>query len=626
MAVMSYESDTCLLDRWTEENNAIVNKWKQHNDKGDCVEQGSRLLKSCYEASLQLLQMIQGVPAVHDRVQLELAVVYNFCMFSFSQTQLTEAEILLTHSLERALGAEGCDGPPPSNPPVFWRVVLESLGPMSSLCSSLLQLLCVQWAFWLSTVRLGHILELQGELLSLFEGLGLDERDDTRKAGEEGLETSAVRPALVIHPRELKDLLHICTVIAQGAELLCEGRWSEALTILQRDPSPLTPRDLFAQIHTLTGLCLSSMGHPHSALQCFRKALETDVRCVSALQQSVLVYRQLGNTQAEIQALRLLHSVLMLPPASQPTVASGPLIAPAILLPGQSLSSLLSVPSALSVLHCLAQKCVLHGSVSEGVEHYLDLLAALQSDQQMSQVLSEAPSLPRLPELYLETGSSLLMAQRPDDCLVLCDEVISKTVDLLPERLRLEEPLEDPMEESGHDSADRLGLVLWCGAAYLLQAHCYSHLKDWKQAVTLYTRCISLLMKVCVVQTGCVKQGLGVRNLQRLKGLALAGRGISFIHRDQNREALRDLQLSLQAASGCASAGLWLTEVLWRLGRRREAVACWEENQSSSSPPLLQDAPLYLLDPQTGPSLDPADLRGRMEEFTKTQQHQGLPL
>lgn len=45
------------------------------------------------------------------------------------------------------------------------------------------------------------------------------------------------------------------------------------------------------------------------ALQCYRKALETDSRCVCALYQSILIYRELGNTQAEIQALRLLHSV-----------------------------------------------------------------------------------------------------------------------------------------------------------------------------------------------------------------------------------------------------------------------------------------------------------------------------
>lgn len=46
------------------------------------------------------------------------------------------------------------------------------------------------------------------------------------------------------------------------------------------------------------------------------------------------------------------------------------------------------------------------------------------------------------------------------------------------------------------------------------------------------------------------KQGTDLCILQRLKGLSLAGRGISFAHTDQLREALRDLQLSLQAFPG----------------------------------------------------------------------------
>ena len=51
----------------------------------------------------------------------------------------------------------------------------------------------------------------------------------------------------------------------------------------------------------------------------------------------------------------------------------------------------------------------------------------------------------------------------------------------------------------------------------------------------------------------------GLLALRRLKGLALAGRGISFTQRDQLREALRDLQLSLQASAGkhLSSAVFW---------------------------------------------------------------------
>lgn len=151
------------------------------------------------------------------------------------------------------------------------------------------------------------------------------------------------------------------------------------------------------------------------ALHCYKLALETDTLCVCALYRAVLVYGQVGNTQAEIQALGLLHSVsnavctgdkeryafilfhlflklwhlfwemkpmhikvhvcalvvwcvvkhersLVPQTLTLPSVTEPPhLLSPASLLRSQSLSSLLSVPSAQSVLHTVAQKCALSG-------------------------------------------------------------------------------------------------------------------------------------------------------------------------------------------------------------------------------------------------------------------------
>lgn len=48
------------------------------------------------------------------------------------------------------------------------------------------------------------------------------------------------------------------------------------------------------------------------------------------------------------------------------------------------------------------------------------------------------------------------------------------------------------------------------------------------------------------------KCGTHLSVLRRLKGLSLAGRGISFLQTEQLREALRDLQLSLHALPGIA--------------------------------------------------------------------------
>ncbi|KAK5871396.1 hypothetical protein PBY51_004280 [Eleginops maclovinus] len=619
-----------LLDRWIQENNELVSKWKQQERGGDALgrdqSQNQTHLRWCSSEFHKLLRKIQGIPPLADHTQLELTVVYNACVCFTAQSQFSEAELLLKQSTERVLhihsSSTGSDAVA-SDPHLFWRTVLTSVG-NTVLTPCVLRLLCLQWAIWLSTCQLKSIQEFQNELVSVFERLSAEVWD---KGRSEPRGKSSDTPLLVIDPRKLIELLQICTYIAQGAEGLSEGRSSEALSGLQTASSLPAPRILIAYTHLLSGSCLAHMGCPQMALQCHRKALETDHRCVCALYQSMLIYRQLGNTQAEIQALRLLHSTLMLPSATESPLAGTDLLSPSLLLHSQSLSSMLSVPSALSVLHNLALKCVLHGRVSEGVEYYLNLLAALQSEDQLG-VHAGNPPLPRLPELYLQAGAALLMAQRPADCMALCDEVITTTLELLPERVVLEEPDEEC--EAGSralcgGSEDRVGMLLWASAAYLLQGHCHTHLKDWKQAVTQYTRCFNLLVKVRLKKRGFQpqipsadmvgKQGTDLCFLQRLKGLSLAGRGISFTQTDQLKEALRDLQLSLQAFPECVAAGLWCGEVLWRLSRRREAASCWEKTWSFTPQSTEASLSVYLHEPQSGPQLDSMELRRRIQEL-----------
>lgn len=129
--------------------------------------------------------------------------------------------------------------------------------------------------------------------------------------------------------------------------------------------------------------------------------------------------------------------------------------------------------------------------------------------------------------------------------------------------------------------------------------------------------------------------GIKLQTLQRLKGQALAGRGVCFMHTGKHREALQDLQLGLQASPGTEHlrgsedyvitlrstslkmggylllgmehtvisqeahpvsvlllgmerAELWLMEALWQLGRKEEVVSNWmRRNQSSAQRPTL---------------------------------------
>ncbi|XP_029017873.1 Fanconi anemia group G protein isoform X2 [Betta splendens] len=616
-----------LLDRWIQENNEFVNKWQQQRE-GDSSNPGlnQTSLRWCSSKFTKLLIKIQGISPLPEHAQLELSVVYNSCVCATAQSQFTEAELLLRRSTERVLQMTD-DEPPSLDPLVFWRTVLKSVK-SKTFSSCILHLLCLQWAIWLASCQLKMIEAFQEDLRSLYETL-CGGHGDGRKIEHKGKASDNI--LLLADPRQLVQLLQVCTLIAKGAEMLSEGQSSEALSCLQTASSLSAPRTLIAYTHHLSGCCLAHMSRPQMALQCYRKALETDARCVCALYQSMLIYRQLENTQAEIQALHLLYSTLMLPPVTELALPSAFLLSPSLLLGSQSLNSLLSVPTALSVLHNLAQKCVLHGRLSEGVEHYLDLLAILHSEEQQgcvatSQVPADVPHLPKVPELYLEAAAALLMSRRPADCMVLCEEVISTTQDVLPEKWVLE--IEEQNESVTRDVNDRMAVLLWTGTASLLQGHCYTHLKDWKQAVIHYTRCINLLVRVCLKREGfqsqmtssdaVVKKGTRLCILQKLKGLSLAGRGISFTQTDQLKEALRDLQLSLQASPEGVGAGLWLGEVLWRLGRTQEAAACWEKAWSVNKQSSAEGLPLYLQEPQSGPLLDSVELQHRIQELTPT--------
>ncbi|XP_072243089.1 Fanconi anemia group G protein [Leuresthes tenuis] len=608
-----------LLDRWTQENNELVNNYKLQAQNALCRDQNHTNVRRCSSEFHKLLRKIQGIPPHADYAKMELSVVYNVCMCFIAQSQFAEAESLLTQATKRVLQMTGGDSST-SDPLWLWKTALKFVG-NAALHPFVLYLPCLQWAVWLATCQFKTIKEFKEEMSSLFETLN--------GCGDEEKEKFSNMPRLVMDPRRVVEILQISTVIAEGAERLSEGLSSEALSCLQEASAKPAPRALISYTHLLSGSCLAHMSRPQMALQCYRKALETDSRCVCALYQSTLIYRQLGNTQAEIHALRILHSTLLLPSATEPSAAGTHLLSPPLLLRSQSLSSLLSVPSAISVLHSLALKCVLHGRVSEGVEHYLDLLAALHSeDQQGVYTEGEVSTLPKLPKLYLEAGTALLMAQRPADCMTLCSEVLSTTLELLPEKVVLEEPEESSVTSTRdvqEEGADRGAMVLWVAAAYHLQGHCYTHLKDWKQAVTHYTRCINLLVKVLFKRKGSqpqslslhmdVKQGMDLCVLQRLKGLSLAGRGISFTHMDHLREALRDLQLSLQLLPEAVGAGLWCGEVLWRLGRQREAAACWEKTWSLPTQSLPENLPVYVLEDQRGPLLDSTELRQRIQKL-----------
>ena len=71
-----------------------------------------------------------------------------------------------------------------------------------------------------------------------------------------------------------------------------------------------------------------------------------------------------------------------------------------------------------------------------------------------------------------------------------------------------------------------------------------------------FSVCECVGMHLCIVDSRCGDPGQGaepgvkLQTLWTLRGQALAGRGVCFLHTGRHREALQDLQLGLQASPG----------------------------------------------------------------------------
>lgn len=101
-------------------------------------------------------------------------------------------------------------------------------------------------------------------------------------------------------------------------------------------------------------------------------------------------------------------------------------------------------------------------------------------------------TVPRVPDVYLEAAFTLLKAKRMWDVITICEEVITKTMNLIPKREVVdlsEEQLLLSMEGPSKSlKLERLYNVLWAAAAHYLQGLAYCMMKETKESVANFTR------------------------------------------------------------------------------------------------------------------------------------------
>ncbi|XP_053788575.1 Fanconi anemia group G protein isoform X4 [Vidua chalybeata] len=554
------ETEQGCLRAWAAHSQALVGRWTTAR----CGSEERQARRQLRDEFRELLLNIRGLPAALPALPLELTVLYNSLLFTVGASDSVikgEAEGI-RQGLLRVLEACGACGED-LGMEELWEKVLQEVT-MEKLQAPLHRLGALQAAWWLAARRLGSVAGLF-QLLSTAEDPGRAHCSEGQNEILSMIKAWQVPPEeaslpLVQSAKDLKEILCTAAAFLQGLQELEAGNFPAALSLLQEAAGGFCSKNILAQIYTCLGCCAQQMGKPQTALQHLKRALQVDFQCLPALSHVAAVYRELGETDVELQALTLLYEALRKnPPAAAASSSPYLLMRTELLVYTPVLTSLLRHRHPSEVKYLLAQRCLQDGRVADAVEHYLDFLSLLQ-EQQVP--LDGSSALPRIPEVFLEAASALEQAGRHQDAITVCKEVISRTTDLIPQVLRVEERLEQtesslPVAELAggllSQKKESLCCLAWRAAGYLQQGWAWAKLGESKEAVTQFTRCLSDLLRVQLHGSGVKRtENLQpeVEVLQKIRLLSLIGRGTQFLELGRNKEALLDFQHSLQISPG----------------------------------------------------------------------------
>ncbi|NWI37194.1 FANCG protein, partial [Picathartes gymnocephalus] len=535
-----------------------------------------------------------GLPAALPALPLELTVLYNSLLFTVgaSDSAIKGEAKGIRQGLLRVLEACGACGEGLGTEEL-WEKVLQDVT-MEELQAPLHRLGALQAAWWLAAGQLGSVAGLF-QLLSTAEDPGRAHCSEGQNKLLSVIKAWQVPPEgrslpLLQSAKDLKEILCTAAAFLQGLQELEAGNFPTALSLLQEAAGGFCSKKILAQIYTCLGCCAQRMGKPQTALQHLKRALQVDFQCLPALSHAAAVYHRLGETDVELQALTLLYEALRKNPPAAASSSSCFLMRTELLVHTPALTSLLRHHHPSEVKYLLAQRCLQDGRVADAVEHYLDFLSLLQEGLQQQVPLDGSSALPRIPEVFLEAASALEQAGRHQDAITVCEEVISRTTDLIPQVLRVEERLEQP-ECSSPGAAlgllsqkkESLCCLAWRAAAYLHQGWAWAKLGESKEAVTQFSReCLEGAVCRCVCLPVTENLQPEVEVLQKIRSLSLIGRGTQFLELGRHKQALLDFQYSLQISPGDPAAASYLVQALWKLNRKQEAAAEWQKFSQSS--------------------------------------------
>ncbi|XP_043543788.1 Fanconi anemia group G protein isoform X1 [Chiloscyllium plagiosum] len=628
------------LEMWNEENCKLVAQLK--NISVHAVNR-REIVRQSHVSFSKLLEKIQGLPPTVSSIPLELTILYNTVVLSLSLSNASQSvNSLLYEGLVR--GLEAYDGHF-DEPDItkLWAMISQSIHDPTFI-QAVDQLICLQCVLWLvcnQLEKIDAVLHILRDRDSSGSGLNTHSGNWWQwiKSGDLLKDRNGSDLMLVLSLSSLGELIYTCAMFIRGFRRMEESNYREAVDILEQAAEGLCSKRILAEIYTLIGHCSAQMDRPQTALQYFRWALQADIQCLSALYHAAMVYRQLEMVDAELEALN--HLSVALDSWDQykagNNVDSQVLIRPEQLVQIPATCHLLTNVNWVHVKHLLARRFLQMGRFEDTAEHYLDLLASFLEESQREVFVVADHTIPRIPEIYLEAAVALLHCRRFNDVITVSEEIASKVTCLISENLtfeiRVNEWLSSDCSKSseapeintsprncllngfsewqilGTKKKETLNYILWSATAFLYQGQAFALLKNNKESITNFTRCINLLLKVQVVcppDSGepddlleTLKENMTeLKILQTLKSLAFTGRGIQLAERGQNSEALQNLQLSLQAYPDSFETIYHLVEVLWKLERKQEAVTFWlkkTEAKQRHKVNALKQIPLFVI-------------------------------
>ncbi|XP_077003944.1 Fanconi anemia group G protein [Tamandua tetradactyla] len=581
------------LDLWKEKNDRLVRQSKVASDSDLSLRQ-QQVTQDALEGLRELLHSLQGLPAAVPVLPLELTVICNFITLRASLAQgFTEDQGQdIQRGLERVLEAQTQLGPWPAHGlRGLWDFTLHASTLMPELLPALHHLAGLQAALWLSSDHLGDL----AFLLQTLNGSQSGDSEDLLlllKTWSPPAEESDA-PLTLQDARGLRDVLLTACAFRQGLQELITGNFPRALNNLHEAALGLCPRPVLVQVYTALGTCLRKMGNPQRALLYLLAALKGGSGWGPPLLEACRLYRQLGDTAAELESLELLVEALGVTHSSEVPQL---LIEVKLLLPQPNPASPLHCGTQSQAKHLLASRCLQIGRVEDAAEHYLDLLALLTDGPEPRFSLPPPPAGPYMPEVFLEAAAALIQAGRAQDALTVCEELLNRTSSLIPKMHQLWEDARKGAREPPH-------CPLWISATYLLQGQAWVHLGAQKEAVNEFSRCLELLFRAIPedkeegIASNCEQGCRPNMALQQLQAAALISRGLQWAASGQDAKALQDFLLGVQMCPRNQDASFHLLLTLKRLDRRDEATAVWRRLEAQTKLPQ-EDAtwslPLYL--------------------------------